>query len=244
MRRAMAVLTVVGAGLAWLTGGQAVTRATAPPSEPATTVASKEQAAAEAALLVLADFPAGWTEEADDALTDEELAYQAEVAACADGTGDNLLDLGGPRAKTPDFVGPDNQRVEQSVTIVDVAVAEDLMARFVAPGVDACFLDSVVEFTAEQYGSTDPSQSTPEGVTVGDVTIEPLRLAPAGDELAGYRITLALTVSGATVDAFVDVVIVRSGGSVAGFTFQSIFDPFPPAEIEHYIDLAIERLPG
>ena len=76
------------------------------------------------------------------------------------------------------------------------------------------------------------------------MTIEPLDLAPAGDELAGYRITLALTVSGVTVDAFVDVVIVRSGGSVAGFTFQSVFDPFPAAEVEHYIDLAVDRLPG
>ena len=61
---------------------------------------SAEQAAAEAALLVLSDFPAGWTEEPEEEPTEQELAYQATVAECAGGT-DNLLELGGPRAQSP-----------------------------------------------------------------------------------------------------------------------------------------------
>jgi hypothetical protein len=81
-------------------------------------------------------------------------------------------------------------------------------------------------------------------VTVGDVTIEPVDLAPAGDELAGYRVTLPLTVSDIDVEAFVDFVVVRSGGSLAGFTFQSVFEPFPADEVDHYIDIALSRLPG
>ena len=173
------------------------------------------------------------------------MAYQARIAECAGGTGDNLLDLGGPVAQTPDFVGPDDQRVEESVTIVEPEVADDLMVRLVAPGVDTCLQDAVIEFTTERFGSTDdPTTSTPSDVTVGDVTIEPLEVAPAGDELAGYRVTLPLKVFETDVEAFVDFVVVRAGGSLAGFTFQSVFEPFPADEVEHYIDVAVARLPG
>ena len=76
------------------------------------------------------------------------------------------------------------------------------------------------------------------------MTIGEVLLAPAGDELVAYRVTLPLTVSEIDVEAFVDVVVVRSGGSLAGFTFQSVFEPFPADEVEHYIDVAVSRLPG
>ena len=137
MRRARAV--VDRCRPAWPVRSPAFRRspvATTPPTEPATTVASEEQAAAEAALLVLSDFPTGWTEEAEEEPTDAGARLPGDDRRVCRRHRDNLLDLGGPRAQTPDFVGPDEQRVEQSVTIVDPAVAEDFMARFAAPGVD------------------------------------------------------------------------------------------------------------
>ncbi len=243
----MAVLTVVGAGLACLAGGAsalapATATATTPPTEPATTV--EGQAEANAALLVLSDFPTGWTEEPEEEPTAQELDYQAQIAECAGGSG-NLFDLGGPRAQTPDFVGPDDQRVEQSVTIVDAAIAEDFIARFTAPGVDTCIRDAARAFVAESIESpADPSESLPGAVQIGDVTIGDVLLPPAGDELVAYRVTVPLTVSGVDVDAFVDVVVVRSGGSLSGFTFQSVFEPFPADEVDHYVDVVVERLPG
>ena len=242
MRRVTAALVVVG--VAFVTHPSVAT-ATTPPTEPAGTVAGEGQAEAKAGLLVLSDFPTGWTEVVEEAPTEQERSYQAQIAACAGGTGDNLLDLGGPKAQTPDFVGPDEQRVEQSVTIVEAEVAEDLMMRLGAPGVDTCFQDAVVEFTTERFGrADDPSTSTPNDVIVGDVTIGEVLLAPAGDELVAYRVTLPLTVSDFDVEAFVDFVVVRSGGSLAGFTFQSVFEPVPADEVDHYIDVAVSRLPG
>jgi hypothetical protein len=240
---------VIGAvGLTWPIAGIAgVAVATTPPSDPAapaTTVSAEQAAAAEAALLVLSDFPTGWTEEVEAEPTEQELAYQAAVAECADGTG-NLLDLGGPRAKSPDFVGPDDQRVEQSVTIVDPAVAEDFMARFSAPGVEECFGDAVRAFIAENFASSDdPSQTLPGDVTVGELTIDEILIEPVGDELTAYRVTIPMTVSGLTLDVFVDIVAVRSGGSIAGLTFQSVFEPFTPEDVEQYLTVAVERLPG
>jgi hypothetical protein len=239
---------VIGVGgLAVLIGGiGGVAGATAPPTEPsapATTV-SEEHAAAEASLLVLSDFPTGWTEEAELEPTEQELAYQATIAECAGGEG-NLLDLGGPLARSPDFAGPDDQRVEESVTIVERAVAEDFIARFSAPGIEECFGDAVRTFVEENFASQDdPSQTVPGDVTIGEVTIEEALIEPAGDDLVAYRVTLPMTVTGVSLDAFVDIVAVRSGGSVAGLTFQSLFEPFPAEDVEHYIDVAVERLPG
>jgi hypothetical protein len=176
--------------------------------------------------------------------TEQELAYQAAIAECAGGEG-NLLDLGGPRAQSPDFVGPDEQRVEESVTIVEPAVAEDFIARFSAPGVEECFGDAARTFVAENFASQDdPSQTLPGDVTIGEVTIGEVLVEPAGDDVVAYRVTLPMTVTGVSLDAFVDIVAVRSGGSVAGLTFQSLFEPFPAEDVEHYIGLAVERLPG
>ena len=223
--------------------------ATTPPTEPATTIASEGQIEADAALLVLSDFPSDWTEEVEAKPTEQDLAYRAAVAACAGATGDDLLDLGGPRGQSPDFVGPDDERVEQSVTIVDPAVAEDLMVRFSAPGSTPASVtrSSISRPSIRELGLDDPSRvasSSPDAVTVGDVTIEPLDVATTGDELAGYGSPSSSTTSGITVDAFVDAVLVRVGGSLSGFTFQSVFEPFPDDDIEHYIGVAVERLPG
>ena len=246
MRRARVVLAMAAVGLVAVANGAGATAPeTSPPTDPPGTAASAEQAAAESALLVLDDFPAGWTAVEEDELTEQELEYQRTVTECAGGTSDNLLDLGGPRASSPDFVGPDDQTVEQSVTIVEPSAAEDFMVRFAAPGVDTCFRDAVQSFVTENFENPeDPSESLPGGVTIDDVTVGPLRLVPVGDELVAYRVTVSMTISGLSVDAFVDIVAVRSGGSLSGLTFQSLFEPFPVDDVEHYTALAVDRLAG
>jgi hypothetical protein len=238
---------VVGAGLASLVGGaRAVAMATTvPPTEPIGTVASEEQAAAEATLLVLTDFPEGWSEEVEAEPTEQELAYREAVANCAGGTGTDLLDLGGVHAQTGDFVGPADQSVEQSVEIVDPAVAEDFMQRFGDPEVEACFGEAIRTFVIENLENPpESSDSLPAGIIVGEITLEPLELAPVGDEAIGYRVTVPLTVSGVAVDSYIDIVAVRVGGSLAGITFQSVFEPFPDEERENVLTVAAGRLPG
>ena len=244
MRRARVVLAMAAVAVAANGVGSAALATTTPPSDPPGTVVGDGQAAQDA-LLVLDDFPAGWTAVDEEEPTERDLAYKRTVAECAGGTGDNLLDLGEPRASSPDFEGPDTERVEQTVTIVDAAVAEDFMTRFAAPGVDTCFRDAVqVSITENFENPEDPADSLPPDTTIDDVTVAPLPLPPAGDEMVAYRVTLTMTISDVTVDAFVDVVAVRSGGSLTGLTFQSLFEPFPVEDIEHYTTLAVERLPG
>jgi hypothetical protein len=246
MRRVRAVLVMATVALAahTMSVGAVASATTVPPTGPPGTVVGEGQEAQDA-LLVLDDFPAGWTAVDEDEVTEQDLAYRRTVAECAGGTGDNLLDLGEPRASSPDFVGPDDERVEQTVTIVEPAVAEDFMARFAAAEVGTCFRDAVEVFVTENFENPeDPAESLPGDVTIDDVMVEALPLEPVGDEVVAYRVTLTMTITGVTVDAIVDIVAVRSGGSLSGLTFQSLFEPFPVEEVESLTALAVERLPG
>jgi hypothetical protein len=246
VRRTTRTLIVVGGGLASLVGdARGVAMATTvPPTEPLGTVASEEQAAAEAALLVLTDFPEGWSEEVEEEPTEQELAYREAVANCAGGTGTDLLDLGGVHAQTGDFVGPAEQGVEQSVEIVDPTVAEDFMQQFGDPEVEACFAEAIRTFVIENFENPpDSSDSLPARIVVGEITLEPLELAPVADEAIGYRVTVLLSVSGVAVDSYIDIVAVRVGGSLTGITFQSVFEPFPGDERENLLTVAAGRLP-
>jgi hypothetical protein len=225
----------------------AASATTEPPpgsSEPATTV-HPDQAAAEAALLTIDDFPPGWAEVPDDERTPLAIESQRRIAACAGGEGDRLLDLGGALAESGNFSGPDNQVVEESVAIVDDAVAEEMVARFTAPGVGDCFADAMQQTIDEMVTNPSaPTESFPARTELGEVTVEPLKVPAAGDESAGYRITVPLTTQGVDFEIFLDAVLIRSGGALAGVSFQSAPEPFPTEDIDHYVELAADRLPG
>jgi hypothetical protein len=246
VRRVAAVMvgSVIVLGLAVHGSASATTEPPPDRSEPSTT-AHPDQAAAEAALLTIDDFPAGWTEVPDDERTPLAIESQRRIAACAGGEGDRLLDLGGALAESGNFRGPDNQVVEESVAIVEEAVAEDMVARFTAPGVGECFADAMQQtIDAMVTNPSAPTESFPADTELGKVTVEPLQVPAAGDESAGYRITVPLTAQGITFEIILDAVVIRSGGALAGVSFQSAPEPFAAEDIDRYVGLAAERLPG
>ena len=244
MRRTAAVLAI-GTCVALAIGAGTAAASTPPTSSGTTEVEGPDQEAAEAALLTLADFPAGWTEEPEEDGNDLGAESRRRVTECVGGEGEELLDLGGALAESGNFRGPDNEVVEESVAVVDEAVAEDFMARFGAAGVEECFADSMQQ-TMDEFVSDppDPSATFPPDATIGTVTAERLEVAPAGDELVAYRIVIPLSTQGITVDIVLDAVLVRSGRAVAAVSFQSVVSPFPSEDVEHYVDLAVERLPS
>jgi hypothetical protein len=239
-------LVMAGCSTVLTLGAGVVTASSEPPpsTEPLTSVPDADQAAAEAALLTLDDFPPGWTEEPEE-LNQLAIESRRRIAECAGGDGESLLDLGGALAATGSFRGPDDEAVEESVAVVELAVAEDLMSRLGAPGVETCFADSTQEWIEAFIANPpDPSEAFPPDAVAGKVTATPLQLTPAGDELVAYRIVVPITTQGLTIDIVVDAVAVRSGRSIAGLSFQSVLAPFPAADIDRYVGLAVERLPS
>jgi hypothetical protein len=247
MRRHRAVVAIAALVVAAAIGTEAGA-STAPPdsTEPATTVHA-DQPAADAALITLDDFPAGWTETPEEELTGLAIESRRRITECVGGEGDSMLDLGGALAESGTFRGPDGQSVEESVAIVDPSVAEDLMARFTAPDVADCF-EAAMQQTLDAMvnNPSDPSESFPADTTLGKATVAPHPAVPAtaADEIAGYRITVPLTTQGFDLDLTLDAIAIRAGGSVAGLSFQSVLGPFPLEEIERLVGIAADRLPG
>jgi len=208
------------------------TATTAPPD--ASIDPAADQDAAEDALLVLSDFPAGWSEVPDAEPTEEEADYLRRTAECIGSDRLRLIDLGGAIAATGDFTSPSEETVSETVSFApSVAEAEDLMVRFAAPDVAECFGDVTADLVDGQLQGE---------MTLGDVTVARLNVSEVGDEVVAYRVTVPVNSGGSTVDVYVDLVLVRSGRAVAGLVFQSEFSPFFIEDTERYVAVAADRL--
>ena len=196
-----------------------------------------DAAAAEAALLTLSDFPAGWSEAPDTA--DEEL--REGTTECF---GPDAVELrnGEAQASTSVFADPqDESRVDQTVTVAPtLESAEAYMAAASADGVAECLTTVFRERLPEVLAGDEATQS----VEVGEVVVGALNVGPIGEETFAYRITSPLTNQGLSVDVVLDFVSVRVGRSAAGINFVSQGDPQPIERITEYTTLAASRLPG
>ena len=115
-----------------------------------------EQEAAEDALLVLSDFPAGWSEVPDAEPTEEEADYQRRTAECIGSDRARIGDLGGAIASTGDFTSPSEETVAETVSFApSVAEAEDFIVRFAAPDVAECFGEAAADLVDGQLREWD-----------------------------------------------------------------------------------------
>ena len=214
------------------------TTATREPA-PATTEQDIEAdtVAAEAALLVVSDFPSGWTETpyVDDPANDETNKLLADCLGLdRPSIGDSPA-----KARTGDFTSPEED-IEIS-QIVGLEAAEqdavDIIEAFGDPDTPTCF--------AEVYGDTfAESADLGEGVEVGgEITVAAVRVAPAGDDTSALRVTVPLASDGLEVDVFADAVIVRVGRSLSFMFFASQGTPVDAGTIDDYAAVAASRLP-
>lgn len=204
-------------------------------------VAAADQAAASAALLVLADFPVGWSEVPSE---DDSEGGGSEINECLGLPGD-FMDLSGPTAETGDFTDPDGDvTVSQSVgiaTTVDEAVAAtSVLAR---PDLPACLQSTFRESFDEMVTNPPtPADSLPPGASIGEVTVARLNVRAAGEQIDAFRLTTPITVDGSTLSFYSDVVYVRSGRAVTAIQFASSFTPWATEDIDIWVELAASRL--
>jgi hypothetical protein len=226
-------------------GGDDGAEDTASPTAEVRPGLEEDKAAAQAALLTLADFPSGWSEvPAEDEPDDEDVNRQ--MAACVGSEGDSLIEVGGAEASTGDFSDP-----EENVTIsedVGIAATEDEAAAALTaldePGVTACFQDVFRGFISDLIENPEtPEDSLPEGASVGEVTFGRLNVAPVGDQVVAYRVTMPISIDSLSIDIYLDIVIARQGRSMANLLFESTFDPYPTEELDRIVALAVGRLP-
>jgi hypothetical protein len=199
-----------------------------------------DAAAAEAALLTLSDFPAGWSEiphEADD--SNEEMLDR--VYGCLGPAAVEMFNSP-TKARTGDFTDPaDDSGVNQTAALFPTTEsAEGYMAGGSADGVAECL---TTVYREELPGRLE-GDGVPADAEFGEITVGSLNVGQAGEETFAYRVTAPVSAEGFTVDIVTDFVAVRVGRSVTGLNFQSFFDPTPTERIVEYASLAASRLPG
>jgi hypothetical protein len=199
-----------------------------------------DAAAAEAALLTLSDFPAGWSEvpdEEDD--SNQELLEQ--VYECLGPDAVEVINSE-TEARTGSFTDPVDESTVQEVIALAPTVesAEAYIAGGSADGVAECLTTAYREGIAQLLADAEEM----EGAELGEITVGALNVGEVGEDSFAYRITVPISVQGLNVDLFTDFVAVRVGRSAAGLNFLSQFDPTAIERITEYTTLAASRLPG
>ena len=197
-----------------------------------------DTAAAEAALLTVADLPAGWTEAPADG--DADAALAASLAACVGVDGD-VISAADATATADRFAAPDGTAsISQHVGVLAVEGDARTVVAFTAePAVPACFEAAYAEFAGEALaGELD------EGAQFGAPVASRLQVGSAGDATQAIRVTVPVTGDPTTAEVTIDHVVVRNGRSLTTITFASIAAPTTVESIDAVTAVAAERLPA
>ena len=208
---------------------------TSEPEQPAQDVEA-DTAAAEAALLTVADLPEGWAEAADDATA----PLNARLAECVGVDGDEISAADATGAAGP-FVSPAaDASIRQHVGVLATeAEARTVVAFTVEPGVLGCFEEAYAELATDALVG-----AVADGSTFGAPSVTRLQIGPAGDATQAIRVTVPVTGDPAVAAVTVDHVIVRSGRSLATITFANSTEATPIETIDEVAAIVAERLPA
>lgn len=224
---------------------------TAPaPTAPPTTLPSDPQAViALGALITLDDFAEGWTAgPTDDDDADDEEA-NAIISSCA-GVDPALIDddvLGTTQVKSPTFTTVDeNYTVDQSAGFAaDEATAVAAAAAVSDPDVPGCYGEAVVAFFERAIASSDPAETLPPGIEIGEVTSTVGDLAPfalAADSASWFHVEYPLTIDGQTFEQHADFVFLQNGAALTRLTLAGFGGPFPLEDVQGIVQLADAKL--
>lgn len=216
---------------------------------PATTMPTDPLAAiAAGALLTVDDLPQGWTEqtpEGDDEGDDEASAI---VAACADV--DALLvddDVLGTSRVEVGFASPDESlEFEQSAGFAaDEAAAAAAAAAVGDPDIPGCYAQAVTQFFEDALASTDPADTVPPGMEIGEVTSSVGDLsgfALQADDASWFHIQYPLMLQGQTFEQHADFVFLRNGAALSRLMLTGFGATFPADGVQAIVELADARL--
>ena len=194
-----------------------------------------DAAIAQASLLTLSDFPAGWEAKAPDQDDDDEDA-QRRLADCV-GVPFEDLDQRGHRSKaeSKDFVSEDDDEISNSVAVITEQTRTTRAFAIVSSA-------KYRECALEELKSAMKDAFDDEGYEITDISLNELSFDDFGDETSAFRVTATVEAEGMEIDVIVDYVFVRVGRAVTTITAQATFSPFDSAELSEYVQIAAERL--
>lgn len=207
------------------------TSTTATTTEPDT---GEDQAIAEAGLLELSDFPAGWEEQPPEEEDVDDTESKQRIADCIGVDYDRIYGDEN-EAESPTFASPDGAEVSNSA---GVEASED-EAVFVFETLSS---DDAIGCISEEFQSFIAETAATEGVEIGEASLNRVSPPDVGDASAAYRVTLPVEAQGQSVDVFVDIVVARVGRGGVTVQALNLFEPFDSGQLAEYAGIAVERL--
>ncbi len=195
-----------------------------------------DSAAAEAALITLAELPDGWTDgpAAGDAAGD----VAARLAECV---GVDSITSPDASAATGNFSNPDGSIVLSESVGVQATErdARMVVAGLTSPDVLDCLAGAYLELGAGALSAG----AVADGAEIGAVVASRLPVGAAGDATQAIRVVVPASVDGVTELVTVDHVVARTGRSIAALTFEARGEPTPIETIDEIAATAASRLP-
>ena len=221
-------------------GGSADSSTTSASTEDVSTVdTAADQQAAEKALLVLSDLPAGWVQDTDDDADDDrddaDAAAEAVLAECLelDPAFVETDETDGEPTADSAFESPEGLSVSSDVQVnPTVSEGEDVEAALTGGDGAAC-LQQAFEASADA-----------SDVEVGEVTVEVLPFEPLGDQTAAFRATIPFETDDGTVLFVTDTMLVTKGRAVVSMDFTTLSEPWDDAEAQRLTELVLDRIPS
>ncbi len=203
------------------------TTATSEPDGPAQDVEA-DTAAAEVALLTVADLPERWTEAPRDA--DADSALDSRITECVGAEADSSVSAASAR-----FVAPEGAlAVTEDINVrAEERNARLFVALFAEPAVPECVAAAYSELAAEAFGGT-----VADGAEFGAPTAARLQVGSAGDATQAIRVVVPVTGDPSVTAVTVDHVIVRSGRALASLTFENRAEATAVETIDQFTTLA------
>jgi hypothetical protein len=212
------------------------TTATPAPQEPARDLEA-DTAAAEAALITVADLPAGWTEAPRDA--EAESTLESRLTECVGTEAEGVSSEGDATAASALLVAPTgNLDVAEDITVqADEREARLFVALFAEPAVPTCVETVYGELAAEAFAGV-----VAEGAEFGTPAATRLQVGSAGDATQAIRVVVPVTGDPAVTAVTVDHVVVRSGRAIASLTFENRTEATAVETIDEFTVLAAAGL--
>jgi len=200
-----------------------------------------DQRAAEDAILVQSDVPAGWVDaddDTDDGLDEAEAASEAALADCL-GVDPAFVESdetdGEPTADSM-YGSPEGLSVASDVQVNSTASeGAEVMAALTEDGAADCY--------AAGFEAYADASAPVEGL--GEVSVEALDFEPVGDGSAAFRVTIPVETDEGTTVFLTDVVLATKGRATVSMEFSSTTsEPWDTAEALRLTELVLDRIPS
>jgi hypothetical protein len=207
-----------------------------------------DQKLADATVLTLADFPAGWQGKPREASTTsaDEKAAAATFGTCL-GVDPAIIadddESDEAKAKSDKFSDGDLS-VEASASVGSTADEQkSVLKAFKKPEAKDCFATFFSAAIKSELENPGPGKTVPKGVTFGDLGIDDLDLPGIHGDVVAFRTTSPVTVQGTTITVNVDFVLALEGRTGMTFTFTNVGSGFPKDLEVELSNAMIDRAP-